>query len=77
MAKAPSLPKQFPDADFVVKAKFWTPKGSTVDLSGPYPEFQGACALMILSTMNPTPRQRKLMEELYRELTKKSRGRSA
>lgn len=77
MARAPSLPKQFPDADFVVKAKFWTPKRNTVEISGPYEHDQAFLAMMLLSKVGGlSRRERKLAKELLGLLapTKKGAG---
>lgn len=69
--KRVSLPKQFPDAAFIVKAKFWTPERSTIELTGPYEHDQGFLALMLLSHAGGLgPRERKVAKQLLDMLCK-------
>lgn len=69
--KRVSLPKQFPNAAFIVKAKFWTPERSTIELTGPYEHDQAFLALMLLSHVGGLkPREAKLAKQLLELLVK-------
>lgn len=74
MTKRTPILSRFPNAPFIVRAKFWTPQRSTIELEGPYGEIQGALALQVLSTMDPTAEQREAMAALLAMLQEHEPG---
>ena len=70
MSQKLPLPKRFPDASFLVRAKVWTPERDTVEVEGPFDKTAGYLLLMVASNAHPTGKKLKAMKECLEILLK-------
>lgn len=74
-AKKKSLPECFPDAAFIVQARFWTPKRNIIDVEGPFEHDHGLVALLLLAHPSElTRKQKQLVKELTETLKTKKKA---
>lgn len=67
------LLKHFKNAPFILKIKMWTPKRSTIEIEGGYPEHVGNLLNILLSKGKYTAIEKQKVEELCKLLRTRAR----